>query len=93
MTSEVLYYLCDMEIFEGFSAFELLVVVGSLVGAWVGYKIDYSKMNSKYAAFEATIKSRIKAMEVDNQEVKQDFKHILKEIQEIRLLLAKNKVE
>lgn len=64
------------------SHFEFLVVAGSLIGAWMKFQADYGKLSS-----------RVHALETDNKEFKDDVKQLLKDIQEIKLLLAKNKVE
>lgn len=64
------------------SHFEFLVVAGSLVGAWLKFQADYNKLSG-----------RVYNLEADNKEFKSDFKQLLKDIQEIKLLLAKNKVE
>tara|TARA_Y100000114_G_scaffold157154_1_gene187503 strand:- start:2211 stop:2420 length:210 start_codon:yes stop_codon:yes gene_type:complete len=67
---------------ENLTHFEFLTVAGALVAGWVKFQSDYSKLSS-----------RVHALETDNQEFKDDVKQLLKDIQEIKLLLAKNKVE
>ena len=67
---------------EHLSHFEFLTVAGALVAGWVKFQSDYSKLSA-----------RVHALESDNQEFKDDVKQLLKDIQEIKLLLAKNKVE
>jgi len=64
------------------SLFEFLTVAGALVAGWLKFQNDYSKLSS-----------RVHALETDNKEFKDDVKQLLKDIQEIKLLLAKNKVE
>lgn len=67
---------------EHLSHFEFLTVAGALIGVWVKFQSDFGKLNA-----------RVHALESDNQEFKDDVKQLLKDIQEIKLLLAKNKVE
>lgn len=67
---------------EYLSHFEFLVVAGSLVGAWMKFQADYNRLSS-----------RVHSLETDNKEFKADVKQLLKDIQEIKVLLAKNKVE
>jgi len=67
---------------ENLTHFEFLTVAGALVAGWVKFQSDYSRLSS-----------RVHALEADNQEFKDDVKQLLKDIQEIKLLLAKNKVE
>ncbi len=67
---------------ENLTHFEFLTVAGALVAGWVKFQSDYSKLSS-----------RVHALEADNAEFKADVKQMLKDIQEIKLLLAKNKVE
>lgn len=67
---------------ENLSHFEFLTVAGALVAGWIKFQSDYSKLSS-----------RVHALEADNAEFKADVKQLLKDIQEIKLLLAKNKVE
>lgn len=64
------------------SHFEFLVVAGSLIGGWVKFQADYNRLSS-----------RVHALETDNKEFKADVKQLLKDIQEIKILLAKNKME
>lgn len=67
---------------EYLSHFEFIVVAGSLVGGWIKFQSDYNKLSS-----------RVHALEADNKEFKDDFKQMLKDIQEIKLLLAKNQMQ
>ena len=67
---------------DNLTHFEFLTVAGALVAGWVKFHSDYSKLSS-----------RVHALEADNEEFKADVKQLLKDIQEIKLLLAKNKVE
>lgn len=67
---------------ENLTHFEFLTVAGALVAGWIKFQSDYSKLSS-----------RVHALEADNAEFKADVKQLLKDIQEIKLLLAKNKVE
>ena len=64
------------------SHFEFLVVGGSLIGAWLKFQADYNRLSS-----------RVYTLEADNKEVKSDFKKLMADIQEIKLLLAKNQVQ
>ena len=64
------------------SHFEFLVVAGTLIGGWLKFQADYNKLSS-----------RVYALEADNKEFKSDFKKLMQDIQEIKLLLAKNQVE
>ena len=67
---------------ENLTHFEFLTVAGALVAGWIKFQSDSSKLSS-----------RVHALEADNAEFKADVKQLLKDIQEIKLLLAKNKVE
>ena len=67
---------------EYLSHFEFLVVAGTLIGGWIKFQADYNKLSS-----------RVYALEADNREFKDDVKQLLKDIQEIKILLAKNKME
>ena len=67
---------------EYLSHFEFLVVASTLVGGWLKFQADYNKLSS-----------RVHALEADNKEFKSDFKKLMADIQEIKLLLAKNQVQ
>lgn len=67
---------------DNLSHFEFLTVAGALVAAWVKFQSEYSRLSA-----------RVHALESDNQEFKNNVKQLLQDIQEIKLLLAKNKVE
>lgn len=68
--------------FDNLSHFEFLTVAGALVAGWIKFQSDYGKLSG-----------RVHALETDNAEFKADVKQLLKDLQEIKLLLAKNKVE
>jgi outer membrane murein-binding lipoprotein Lpp len=67
---------------ENLSHFEFLTVAGGLVMGWLKFQADYNKLSS-----------RVYALEADNKEFKSDFKKLMADIQEIKLLLAKNQVQ
>ena len=67
---------------DNLSHFEFLTVAGALVMGWIKFQADYNKLNS-----------RVHALEADNAEFKADVKQLLKDIQEIKLLLAKNQMQ
>lgn len=71
-----------MKMEDYLSHFEFLVVAGTLIGGWIKFQADYNKLSS-----------RVYTLEADNREFKSDFKQLMKDIQEIKLLLAKNQVE
>jgi len=62
--------------------FELLLIAGSLIGIWIKHQSDYS-----------SLKGRVTALETDNSEMKDDVKQLLKEVQEVKVLLAKNQLQ
>lgn len=62
--------------------FELLTIAGALVGMWLKFQSDFT-----------TLKSRVKVLEMDNGEFKNKIDTLLTEIQEIKMLLAKNQVQ
>ena len=64
------------------SHIEFLAVAGSVVGVWIKHQTDYAKLVT-----------RVEGLENDNGDFKRDVKKLLDSIQEIKVLLAKNKVE
>lgn len=62
--------------------FELLSIAGALVAMWLKFQNDFT-----------TLKSRVKVLEMDNGEFKNKIDTLLTEIQEIKMLLAKNQVQ
>ena len=67
---------------EHISHFEFLVVAGSLIGGWIKFQADYNKLSA-----------RVAVLETDNTEFKADVRQMMKDIQEIKILLAKNQVQ
>lgn len=67
---------------DNLSHFEFLTVAGGLVAGWIKFQSEYSRLSA-----------RVHGLETDNAEFKADVKQLLKDLQEIKLLLAKNKVE
>ena len=62
--------------------FELLSIAGALVGMWLKFQSEFT-----------TLKSRVKVLEMDNGEFKSKIDTLLTEIQEIKMLLAKNQMQ
>tara|TARA_Y100001937_G_C6962876_1_gene259692 strand:- start:220 stop:423 length:204 start_codon:yes stop_codon:yes gene_type:complete len=62
--------------------YEILAVIGALVATWVKHKVDYSKLEAK-----------VMVLESDNADFKKDLKILIDAVQEIKLLLAKNRVQ
>jgi uncharacterized coiled-coil DUF342 family protein len=62
--------------------FELLTIAGALIGMWLKFQSDFT-----------TLKSRVKVLEMDNGEFKNKIDTLLNEIQEIKMLLAKNQMQ
>jgi hypothetical protein len=62
--------------------FELLSIAAALIGMWLKFQSDFT-----------TLKSRVKVLEMDNGEFKQKVDQLLTEIQEIKMLLARNQVQ
>jgi len=62
--------------------FELITIAGALVGMWLKFQSEF-----------VSLKSRVKVLENDNGELKANIETLLKEIQEVKLLLAKNQVQ
>lgn len=67
---------------EEITNYQWLVIAIGFVGTWVKFQIDYT-----------SLKSKVDYLERDSSSFKRDFKEIMEAIQEIKLLLAKNKVE
>jgi len=71
-----------MEIMDNISHFEFLIVAGSLIGIWIKHQSDY-----------ATLKSRVKAIELKNDEVSDMLRKLAQDIAEIKLLLARKQID
>ena len=79
LAASFIYYFCYM---DTLTQFELILIAGSIIGTWIKHSSDY-----------AHLKARVVSLENDNGELKGNIKQLLEDIQEIKLLLAKNKVE
>lgn len=67
---------------DNISHFEFLLVAGSLIGVWIKHQSDY-----------ATLKSRVKAMELRNDEISLMLKKLAEDVAEIKLLLARKQID
>ena len=65
-----------------FTIAEVFLFVGSLVGVWIKHQVDYAKLGA-----------RVDQLERSNSEVQGDIKHIREDLQEIKLLLAKDQMQ
>jgi hypothetical protein len=64
------------------SHIEFLMVAGSLVGVWIKHQNDY-----------AALKSRVKTLELRNDEITVMLKQLAADIAEIKLLLARKQID
>jgi hypothetical protein len=71
-----------MNLMDNISHFEFLLVAGSLIGVWIKHQSDY-----------ATLKSRVKAMELRNDEISLMLKKLAEDVAEIKLLLARKQID
>ena len=62
--------------------FEFLMVAGALVGVWIKHQNDY-----------AALKSRVKTLELKNDEITGMLKKLAEDIAEIKLLLARKQID
>ena len=62
--------------------FEFLMVAGALVGVWIKHQNDY-----------AALKSRVKSLELKNDEITGMLKKLAEDIAEIKLLLARKQID
>jgi len=67
---------------DNLTHFEFLVVAGGLIGFWLKHQSDFT-----------TLKSRVKVLEQDSGALKEKIDTLLSDIQEIKVLLAKNQVQ
>lgn len=67
---------------ETLTQYEIIAIAVTLVGGWLKFQADYNRLSA-----------RVKFLENHTEEFKRDVKQLLQDIQEIKLLLAKNKVE
>lgn len=70
------------DMMEEITVYQWLVIAAGFIGTWIKFQIDYAKL-----------KSKVEYLEGDSKSFKQDFRLIMEAIQEIKILLAKNKVE
>ncbi len=67
---------------EEMTVYQWFVIAAGFLGTWIKFQIDYTRL-----------KSKVDYLESDSKSFKQDFRLIMEAIQEIKILLAKNKVE
>lgn len=67
---------------QAISHIEFLMVAGSLVGVWIKHQNDY-----------AALKSRVKTLELRNDEITGMLKQLAEDIAEIKLLLARKQID
>ena len=77
-----MYLVTKFAYMDTLTQFELMFIAGSLIGIWIKHQSDYS-----------SLKGRVLALETDNTEFKNDVKQLLKEVQELKILLAKNQMQ
>jgi len=77
-----MYLVTKFAYMDTLTQFELMFIAGSFIGIWIKHQSDYS-----------SLKGRVIALETDNTEFKNDVKQLLKEVQELKILLAKNQMQ
>jgi len=67
---------------DNITHFEFLMVAGALIGVWIKHQNDY-----------ASLKSRVKTLELKNDEITGMLKQLAEDIAEIKLLLARKQID
>jgi hypothetical protein len=67
---------------DNITHFEFLMVAGALIGVWIKHQNDY-----------ASLKSRVKTLELRNDELTVMLKQLAEDIAEIKLLLARKQID
>jgi len=67
---------------DNITHFEFLMVAGALIGVWIKHQNDY-----------ASLKSRVKTLELRNDEITVMLKQLAEDIAEIKLLLARKQID
>lgn len=67
---------------EDITHFEFLMVAGAVIGVWIKHQNDY-----------ASLKSRVKTLELKNDEITGMLKKLAEDIAEIKLLLARKQID
>jgi hypothetical protein len=67
---------------DNITHFEFLMVAGALIGVWIKHQNDY-----------ASLKSRVKTLELRNDEITVMLKQLAADIAEIKLLLARKQID
>jgi len=67
---------------DNITHFEFLMVAGALIGTWIKHQNDY-----------ASLKSRVKTLELKDDENNTILKQLASDIAEIKLLLARKQID
>jgi hypothetical protein len=71
-----------VEMLMDVTTYELLLLAGSIVGVYIKLKMDINEVVLKQ-----------KNHEIQTEEIKQDLRKLLDAVQEIKLLLARNRLD
>lgn len=71
-----------VEMLTDITTYELLILAGSIVGVYIKLKMDINEVVLKQ-----------KNHEVQTEEIKRDLQKLLEAVQEIKLLLARNRLD
>ena len=71
-----------VEMLTDVTTYELLLLAGSIVGVYIKLKMDINEVVLKQ-----------KNHEIQTEEIKQDLRKLLDAVQEIKLLLARNRLD
>jgi hypothetical protein len=79
--------------FTDLSTYQILMVVGSLIGVYVKLKIDQNNIDIKHTAEIGELKVRLRAHEAQTDDIKKKLETLIKAVEEIKLLLASNQIK
>ena len=68
--------------FNDLTLYQFVVLAGGLVGIWIKHQNDY-----------AVLKSRVKSLELKNDEITAMLKKLAEDVAEIKLLLARKQID
>jgi hypothetical protein len=68
--------------FDDLTIYQFIVLAGGLIGTWIKHQNDY-----------AVLKSRVKSLELKNDEITAMLKKLAEDVAEIKLLLARKQID
>jgi len=79
--------------FEDLTTYQIIVLISMFVGGYIKLKLDQNAVESKFMSEIVELKLKLRTHEDQTEDIKKKLEALLKAVDDIKLLLARNQLD